>query len=281
MISNTQTLLALASLATTVLGHGYVMSPPGRKPGPAMAAACGQQMFNNQNSDFYGNIQGQLQVARGQSDFNADACNVWQCKGYQFADNLAANIQSYTAGQVVPMTIEIRAPHEGTANVSIVSTKSNTIIGGGPLKSFAVYASNAAPIPASQTQFDITIPQGIDDQCAQPGDCVIQWYWDARSIDQTYEACVDFVVAGSGSGTAPRRRQPSPPPPPPPARLLPRLLPLLPRLPPLRPRPQAVVAAAAAAAAMICPSPSRSTPSSHGCAPRLAAAAIAAATLAT
>lgn len=54
MISNTQVLFSLASLATTVLGHGFVMVPPARKPGPAMAAACGQQMFNNQNSDFYG-----------------------------------------------------------------------------------------------------------------------------------------------------------------------------------------------------------------------------------
>ncbi|KAH7040625.1 chitin binding domain-containing protein [Microdochium trichocladiopsis] len=213
MVSSTKTLFGVAALATTVLGHGYVIDPPARKPGPAMAAACGQQMFNNQNSDIYGNIQGELQVARNQADFDASKCNVWQCKGFQLADSPAQNVQSFRPGQVVPMTVEIRAPHEGTANVSIVSTASNTVIGSGPLISWDVYASNAAPIPADQTKFDVTIPEDIGGQCAQPGDCVLQWYWDARSIDQTYEACVDFVVGGGGGGGDGQAPAPSSPPP--------------------------------------------------------------------
>lgn len=193
--------LSLAGLISSVAAHGYISSPAPRLPGPAMEKACGQQMFNNQNSDHFGNIQGSLQVTNGQSDFDAASCNVWLCKGTTLEDN-TANVQSYTAGQVVPIQVEIRAPHTGTANVSIVKTSSNTIIGQ-PLISFASYASNSAPIPANQTSFDITIPTTLGSECATAGDCVIQWYWDARSIDQTYEACIDFTVGGSGSAPAP------------------------------------------------------------------------------
>lgn len=56
MISNTQIVLGMASMVTTVLGHGYVLDPPARQPGEAMASVCGQQMFNNQNADIYGTI---------------------------------------------------------------------------------------------------------------------------------------------------------------------------------------------------------------------------------
>jgi len=28
---------------------------------------------------------------------------------------------------------------------------------------------------------------------------VIQWFWDAPSVTQTYEACVDFTMSGSGT----------------------------------------------------------------------------------
>ncbi|PSN62263.1 hypothetical protein BS50DRAFT_141639 [Corynespora cassiicola Philippines] len=191
--------LGLAGLVSSVAGHGYIVSPAPRMPGDAMSASCGQQMFNNQNSDHYGNVQGQLQVTNGQADYDAAACNVWLCKGYQFDDN-TANVQEFTAGQTVAMEVEIRAPHTGTANVSIVKTSSNSVIGT-PLISWDEYASNSAPIPEEQTKFDITIPADIGSECATAGDCVIQWFWDARSIDQTYEGCIDFTVGGSGSGS--------------------------------------------------------------------------------
>lgn len=194
------TVVAFCSLASTVAAHGFVTSPPARMAGSAMAAACGQQVFNNQAADNYGNIQGELQVASSQSDFNAAACNIWLCKGFKLEDN-AANVQSFTAGQVVPITVDIRAPHTGSANVSIVDTATNTVIGSA-LKSWDVYASNASPIPADQENFSITIPTDLGDGCATAGACVIQWWWDARSIDQSYEACIDFTVAGSGSAPA-------------------------------------------------------------------------------
>ncbi|KAI5920369.1 chitin binding domain-containing protein [Camillea tinctor] len=200
MKSTTATVISLAGFVSTALGHGFVTSPPARMPGDAMAAACGQQVEINQKSDNYGNIQGELQVASSQSDYNAEECNIWLCKGYKFADN-TANVQTFSAGQVVPFKVDIRAPHTGVANVTIVSTSTNTVIGS-TLKSWDVYASNSSPIPDEQKSFDITIPSDLGNQCATAGDCVIQWQWDAQSIDQTYQSCIDFTVGGSGSGGA-------------------------------------------------------------------------------
>ncbi|KAI1488730.1 chitin binding domain-containing protein [Biscogniauxia mediterranea] len=200
MKSSTTTIISFAGFVSTALGHGFVTTPQARMPGDAMAAACGQQVEINQKSDNYGNIQGELQVASSQSDYNAEECNIWLCKGYKFADN-TANVQTYTAGQVVPFVVDIRAPHTGIANVTIVSTATNTVIGS-TLKSWDVYASNASPIPDDQKNFNITIPSDLGSQCATAGDCVIQWQWDAQSIDQTYQSCVDFTVGSSGSSSS-------------------------------------------------------------------------------
>jgi len=190
-------IISLLSFVPSVFGHGVITSPPPRVVGPAMAAACGQQLFNNQAADNEGNIQGQLQVAVSQKDYNPTKCNVWLCKGYQFADN-SANVQSFTPGQVIDMTIKIGAPHTGEANVTIVDTKANAVIGS-ELIYFSDYASNAHPIPANNTNFQITMPSNLGSQCATAGDCVIQWYWNAPSIKQTYESCVDFTMSGSGA----------------------------------------------------------------------------------
>ena len=189
------TFVALAAPAL-VSAHGAISSPKPRPAGKAMAAACGQQVQNQQSSDPFGNIQGELQVAG--KDMTAD-CNLWLCKGFQFADN-SANVQSYTVGQKVPITFDLRAPHTGTANISIVDTKSNSIIGT-PLVTYDTFASNSAPQAANEKSVSITIPD-LGSKCATAGDCVIQHYWDARSIDQTYESCIDFTVGGSGAGGA-------------------------------------------------------------------------------
>ncbi|TVY41706.1 hypothetical protein LOCC1_G005528 [Lachnellula occidentalis] len=190
-------LAALASLITTISAHGFITSPTARLAGSAMKAACGEQVYNNQASDNYGNIQGELQVASSQSDYNAAECNIWQCKGFKYADN-TANVQSWTAGQVVPFTFDVRAPHTGTANVSIVNTATNAIIGE-PLLTYADFGDNSKTIPANETSFSITIPSDLGDVCATAGACVVQHWWNAASIDQTYESCVDFTVGGSGA----------------------------------------------------------------------------------
>ncbi|KAI0141681.1 chitin binding domain-containing protein [Xylariaceae sp. FL1272] len=198
MKSTSSVVVGFASFASTVLGHGFVTSPQARMPGTAMAAACGNQVEVNQASDNYGNIQGMLQVAAGQTDYDEAACDIWLCKGYKLDDN-TDNVQAYTAGQVVPMTVDIRAPHDGVANVSIVSTSTNTVIGS-PLISWDEYGYTSYTIPANETSFSITIPSDLGSECATAGACVIQWFWDARSIDQTYESCIDFTVDGSGAG---------------------------------------------------------------------------------
>ncbi len=100
---------ALVLLAGQALGHGKITSPPPRSDtvGDAFGAACGTQLLSVVTSDPYGNIQGEEQITASSS-----SCNLWICKGYQFDDN-AAFVQSYTAGQVIDMEVEIRAPHTG------------------------------------------------------------------------------------------------------------------------------------------------------------------------
>ncbi|PBL03290.1 hypothetical protein ARMGADRAFT_874061, partial [Armillaria gallica] len=171
------------------LGHGKLTSPSPRSDtiGSAFSEACGSQLLSVETSDAYGNIQQEMQT----STVDSSICNLWLCKGYQFADN-EANVQSYTAGQTVSMTAEIRAPHTGIANVSIVATATNTIIGDA-LYSWDDYASNQSGVTADDEAWDITIPSDLGDQCATAGDCVIQWYWYSESVDQTYEDCVDFT----------------------------------------------------------------------------------------
>lgn len=189
--------LTFAALAAPALvaAHGQIKSPQPRVAGDALAKACGEQVKNQMASDPFGNIQGELQNAR-QGGVGPD-CNLWLCKGFQFADN-GANVQSYTVGQEVPIEFDVRAPHTGTANVSIVDTATNSIIGS-PLITWDVYASNSAQIPKDQLSFSIKIPD-LGGKCTEAGACVIQHYWDARSIDQTYESCIDFTVSGGGSG---------------------------------------------------------------------------------
>lgn len=41
------TLLAAASLAAMVEGHGYFTSPKARQPGPLYKSICGEQIYNN------------------------------------------------------------------------------------------------------------------------------------------------------------------------------------------------------------------------------------------
>ena len=197
-MKQSSTILSLAGLVSMASAHGFITSPQARMPGSAMQAACGQQVFDNQQADNYGNIQGELQVAATQSDYNAAACDITLCKGFKFADN-KANVMSYKSGQVVPISFDIRAPHTGVANVSIVNTATNSVIGK-PLISWSDYASNSVPIQTSQEKFSITMPD-VSSQCGTAGACVIQHWWNAASIDQTYESCIDFTM-GSGSNAA-------------------------------------------------------------------------------
>lgn len=182
-------LLPLA-FVTFTSAHGIITSPTARSAGSAMKAVCGTQVTNNLQSNAYGPIEQLQQIASSQKDFTP-ACDLTLCKGEQFADNMA-NIQNYTAGQVVPIKVDIQAKHTGTANVSVVDTRSNSVIGN-KMIFFPVYASTATEIPENQTSFNITMPD-VAEQCGTAGDCVIQWWWDSKEADQTYMSCVDFTM---------------------------------------------------------------------------------------
>lgn len=189
--------IAVAGLVSSVAGHGYITSPTPRQPGAGLKAACGDQVFNTQSSDKYGNVQGSIQNFQGaQPD-----CRIWQCKGVPFKD--AGEVFSYTAGQKIPMKVEIRAPHDGLANVSVVSVKTDKVIGQ-PLISWDKYALTSVPMSEHPewTSFDITMPD-VSSECANAGDCVIQWFWDAPTINQTYESCIDFTMGGGGNSSSP------------------------------------------------------------------------------
>ncbi|KAG4440374.1 hypothetical protein IFR05_004167 [Cadophora sp. M221] len=185
-----QTLSPLAIL-TLVQSHGIVTSPPTRIVGPAMKAVCGEQVFNNLNSNAYGPIEQLQQIGSSQKDFDPSACDVSLCKGLQFEDN-ANNVQQYTAGQVVPIKVDIQAKHTGSCNVSIVDTGSNTMISE-QLINFPVYASTATDVPKNQTAFEVTMPD-VRGMCGMAGQCVMQWWWDSKEAKQTYMSCVDFTM---------------------------------------------------------------------------------------
>ncbi|SPJ79349.1 uncharacterized protein FTOL_07740 [Fusarium torulosum] len=185
---------ALLTLLPLVAAHGFIKSPTPRKPGNAFKAACGEQPFYQQSSDINGNVQGIKQVVG--NSFDAKDCNLWLCKGFQFDDN-KDNVQSYKLGEKIDFDINIAAPHTGYANVSVVKTSSDTMIGE-PLIEFENYASNSGTA-ANNTAFSVTLPESLGGECTKAGDCVLQWFWDAPDINQTYEACVDFVVGGSGA----------------------------------------------------------------------------------
>ncbi|KAH6964488.1 chitin-binding domain protein [Fusarium avenaceum] len=195
---------ALLALLPLVAAHGFIKSPTPRKPGNAFKAACGEQPFYQQSSDINGNVQGIKQVVG--NSFDAADCNLWLCKGFQFDDN-KDNVQSYKLGEKIPFEINIAAPHTGYANVSVVKTSSDSMIGE-PLIEFENYASNSGTA-ANNTAFSVTLPESLGGDCTKAGDCVLQWFWNAPDIDQTYEACVDFVVGGSGSGSGSTQPKPT------------------------------------------------------------------------
>ncbi|KAJ5581713.1 hypothetical protein N7535_000333 [Penicillium sp. DV-2018c] len=200
--------LAVVSIVSSVNGHGFISKPNPRMPGTAMMNTCGALAFLNEELDKYGSIQGILQIAKGQSDYNAAKCNVGLCKGYKFADN-KDNVYSYKPGEKVHFTVDILVPHGGVANVSVVHTASNTVIGK-PLISWSDYADVATGATNDETNFSVTIPDNLGRKCAKAGDCVLQWYWNSPSDDQTFESCVDFTVKGKGSSSRSAVTSPKP-----------------------------------------------------------------------
>lgn len=104
-------------------------------------------------------------------------------------------MQQLAVGDVVDFKAIIPIPHVGPMNVSIVDTATNTVIGD-PLISFDVYADEALDVlPANNTAFSVKVPKVAGGACQVAGECVLQWFWFGENALQTYESCVDFVLA--------------------------------------------------------------------------------------
>ncbi|TVY84652.1 hypothetical protein LSUE1_G000519 [Lachnellula suecica] len=204
-------LVAIAALATTALSHGIITSPYPRAIGAASLAACGPTVQANIKGDNTSHVEGLPEAAATDKAYNATACNLWLCRGLQGADN-AAHVQNYTAGQKVSIAVNLRIKHYGTANVSIVDTKSNSVVGK-QLYYWSDYADERVSVtPANQTNFDIVIPD-LGGKCATAGACVIQWWWYGVGAKQTYESCIDFTQPATpvtaGKSWKPRGSLPS------------------------------------------------------------------------
>ena len=172
------TIAALLTLVPSVLGHGLITSPPSRPVGPAIIANCGPKVEQDIRLDNTSHVEGLPELAARDTAYKPASCNLWLCKGLQFADNPANNTQTWSAGQVVPVKVWLRIPHEGSANVSIVDTKSNKIVG----DMLKVWAKGYAPgkkesdAPLDQKEFSVTVPEGLEEKCAKAGDCVRSCY---------------------------------------------------------------------------------------------------------
>ncbi|KAI5117686.1 hypothetical protein M0805_003476 [Coniferiporia weirii] len=189
---STSTVFAIAAFAATAAAHGNVASPTARSVGSAMTDVCGFVVSGLLSSDINTNQQQLEQNSKQSGGGYTEECLLFQCKGTQFSDN-AAKVHSFTQGQTIPFTVIIAAPHTGVANVSVINLKTNTVIGS-PLIYFSDYASVSHSIPANNTQFSVTLPTDLGSTCSEAGNCALQWWWDARSIDQTYMSCVDFTA---------------------------------------------------------------------------------------
>ncbi|KAF2646453.1 hypothetical protein P280DRAFT_525275 [Massarina eburnea CBS 473.64] len=194
---------SIVLLAPAVLAHGIITSPAARAPGAALTSACGTKITTAQKQDNTSYVEQLTKLATTSTDYNASQCNLFLCKGLQFADN-SANVQTWKAGQVVPIKVSMRIPHLGSANVSIVDTKANTVVGA-LLKDWPSGYSpgtKESDIPIEQRQFNITVPSGLETTCANAGDCVLQWWWLYNNpvIVETFESCVDFKIAPAAYG---------------------------------------------------------------------------------
>ncbi|RYP58102.1 hypothetical protein DL769_009106 [Monosporascus sp. CRB-8-3] len=162
------------------LGHGLIDSPPPRSPGAATARACGQRIVDKIRADPTSYVEGLPELGASDPGYDAAACRLWLCKGLQFEpDDAAAKVQTYRPGQEVAVKVRLAIPHAGRANVSVVDTAADAVIGNGgaPLVSWpSGYADErqfySGQTPKDQTDFTITIPEDLGGRCAEPGACV-------------------------------------------------------------------------------------------------------------
>jgi hypothetical protein len=164
-------LVSLLGFAALVSSHGLVTKPATRSAGDATGAVCGKTMETFYQIDNTSYPEALMRAnPKGLTDgYDAKKCNLWLCRGYQFADN-AEHVQSYKPGDVIDMEVWIRIAHKGYANVSVVDTASNTVVGSPLLVWKDNYAASTNP-PKDQTTFSVTVPE-LGGKCTAPGACV-------------------------------------------------------------------------------------------------------------
>lgn len=167
--------LLLLNLLPPASAHGYVAQPPARQAGPSTSAACGKPITDAIIRDNTSHVEGLPELAfRSDSGFDPSSCNLWLCRGIQFADNLNQT-QIWSPGQSVRIKVKITIPHDGSANVSIVDTKRNEVVGYSLMVWSGGYANEreffAGSLPVNNTEFNITLPD-VSGRCGRAGDCV-------------------------------------------------------------------------------------------------------------
>ena len=163
-------IIAVAGLASVVSSHGVITKPIPRVVNNASIAACGTAVTKKITADVTDHVEGLPEAAAKDAGYSAAKCNLWLCRGLQL--DSTSNVETYYPGQVVPIQVNLRIKHAGTANVSIVDTKSNTI-SGTPLLYWSDYANEKLPtLPANNSAFSVTIPTGLEDKCSTAGACV-------------------------------------------------------------------------------------------------------------
>ncbi|KAL7413956.1 hypothetical protein BDY24DRAFT_440884 [Mrakia frigida] len=226
-------LASTALLLPLVSAHGGIISHFIREAGDKSLEVCGQEFNDDRTGVRDGNnVFGQIldhSLISGSKWKDPDACNWRLCSGLQYEDNVA-NTYYYPIGAIVPINVFIlnaNSPlsssfprseltpifswhllqrHAGIANVSIVDTKTNEVVGSPLIEwtdgKYAEYDNvNTCPDgPAvAETAFNVTIPD-LGDKCTKGGDCVVQWYWYSESANnQTFNSCIDFVQPFGGS----------------------------------------------------------------------------------
>lgn len=166
-------LTLLLSLPALTLSHGLVSSPLfTRAPGAATAAACGTTMQKFYLADPTSYPEALLRAnPNGLHDgYDAARCNLWLCKGYQFADQPASAVQTYAAGAEVAMEVKVRIPHVGYANVSVVDTGRNVVLGQ-MLKVWEGGYAASTTLPGDQGKFKVVVPE-LGGRCVEKGACV-------------------------------------------------------------------------------------------------------------
>jgi len=182
----------------SVHSHARITSPAIRAPGQSFLKTCGQTSFNSVSSDPTGHIE-------EQTPFNA-GCEPTLCRGMQFADQPASNVQTVTPGQAMSMAVDCTIPHGGPANVSLIDT---TVGGAGAfigsfLATFNDFCPTSGGTPANQSNLQFNLPTAdvIGNKCGTAGDCVVQLFWATPDFSQNYYYCVDVALEATTSTSA-------------------------------------------------------------------------------